>query len=183
MITKWSFAYLASRHFVRKQASRIGGHIKYVTTYRDCLAISLTLSGGVNTFTWSRVPLVNSMTSLLWISVITNVTPKHAIPWDMESAGKICINYAGSLSWNANWNSKSYASSHKSHGRALVKRKKFVNPVHQHKAGCDRGKRTSVIGAWQRKIWWVPAERTRAATGHITIFRALKLYLVAHWQV
>ena len=96
--TKWSFAYLASRHFLRKQASRIGGHMKYVTTYRDCLAISLTLSGGVNTFTWSRVPLVNSMTSLLWISVITNVTPKHAIPWDMGSAGKICINYAGSLS-------------------------------------------------------------------------------------
>ena len=63
-------------------------------------------------------------------------------------------------------------------GRASVKRKKFVNPVQQHKAGCDWDKRTFIC-VWQGKIWWVPAERTRAATTHSVISRALKLYLVS----
>ena len=70
--TECSFAYLPSRYFVQKgaetnltagdrcfvfskkylaTASRIGGHIKYVITYRDCSAIPLTLSGGVNHLT------------------------------------------------------------------------------------------------------------------------------------
>ena len=93
----------------------------------------------------------------------------------MGGAGKICINYAGILFWNANCNSKTWASSHKLHGKASVKRKKFVSPVQHHKAGCDR---TSFICAWQGKIGWVAAERTRAATSHFVIFRALKLYLV-----
>ena len=108
-----------------------------------------------------------------------SITRKHAIPWDMGSAGKTRINYAGILLWNANYNSKTWASSHKPHGRASVKRKKFLNPVQQHKAGFDRGKRTSLVCAWQGKIWWVPAESTRAATSHTVISRALKLYLVS----
>ena len=104
-----------------------------------------------------------------------DLTRNHAIPWDIGGAGKICINYAGILFWNANCNSKTWASSHKLHGKASVKRKKFVSPVQHHKAGCDR---TSFICAWQGKIGWVAAERTRAATSHFVIFRALKLYLV-----
>ena len=54
---------LADIYLVEKRASRIGGHIKYVTTYRDCSTIPLTLSGGVKQFTWSRVPQENSITS------------------------------------------------------------------------------------------------------------------------
>ena len=76
-------------------------------------AIPLTLSGGVNQFTWSRVPRENSMTSPQAIPVVmnimttVNVTRKHAIAWDMGSTEKTCINYAGTLSWNANnYNSK-----------------------------------------------------------------------------
>ena len=118
-------------------------------------AIPLTLSGGVNQITWSRVTRENSMTSPQAIPVImnimttVNVTRKHAIAWDMGSKEKPCINYAGTLSWNANnYNSKTWKSSHESHGRASIKRKIFVNPVQQHKAGCDRGKRTSFICAW-----------------------------------
>ena len=71
-------------------------------------AIPLTLSGGVNQFTWSRVPRENSMTSPQAIPVVmnimttVNVTRKHAIAWDMGSTEKTCINYAGTLSWNAN---------------------------------------------------------------------------------
>ena len=85
---------------------------------------------------------------------ITNGNNEHAIPWDIGSAGKTCINYAGIQLWNVDYNLKSWASSRKSHGRASVKRKKFVNPVQQHKSGCGRGKRTSFICAWR-----VPAER------------------------
>ena len=76
-------------------------------------AIPLTLSGGVNQFTWSHVPRETSMTSLQAIPVVmnimttVNVTRKHAIAWDMGSTEKTCINYAGTLSWNANnYNSK-----------------------------------------------------------------------------
>ena len=108
-----------------------------------------------------------------------DLTRIHAIPWDMGSTGKTCIYYVGILLWNATFNSKTWASSHKSYGRASVKRKKFLNPVQQHKAGFDRGKRTSLVCAWQGKIWWVPAERTRAATSHAVISRALKLFLVS----
>ena len=107
-----------------------------------------------------------------------DLTRNHAIPWDMGSAGKTCIYYVGILLWNATFNSKTWASSHEPYGRASVKRKKSVNPVQQHKAGCDRGKRT-FIWVWQGKIWRVPAERTRAATSHTVISRALKLYLVS----
>ena len=107
------------------------------------------------------------------------LTRKHAIPWDMGSAGKTCINYAGFLLWNANLIQKLGPARIKPHGRASVKRKKFLNPVQQHKAGFDRGKRTSLVCAWQGKIWWVPAERTRAATSHAVISRALKLHLVS----
>ena len=39
-------------------------------------------------------------------------------------------------------------------------------------------KRTSFMCAWQEN-WWVPAERTRAATSHAVISRALKLFLVS----
>ena len=107
------------------------------------------------------------------------LTRKHAIPWDMGSAGKTCINYAGFLLWNANLIQKLGPARIKPHGRASVKRKKFLNPVQQHKAGFDRGKRTSLVCSWQGKIWWVPAERTRAATSHAVISRALKLFLVS----
>ena len=82
--TECSFACFPSRYFVQKgaetnltagdrcfaiskkylaTASRIGGHIKYVITYRDCSAIPLTLSRGVNQLTWSRGPRENCMTS------------------------------------------------------------------------------------------------------------------------
>ena len=33
---------------------------------------------------------------------------------------------------------KLWKSSHESHSRASIKRKKFVNPVQKHKAGCDK---------------------------------------------
>ena len=103
------------------------------------------------------------------------LNPEPRYPMRHGRRGKNLHNYAGILFWNAHCNSKTWASSHKLHGKASVKRKKFVSPVQHHKAGCDR---TSFVCAWQGKIGWVAAERTRAATSHFVIFRSLKLYLV-----
>ena len=117
--TKWSLNEVYRwRSMIRIQYERRGGSERNrrpheVWCISNYSAIPLTLSGGVNQFTWSRVPRENSMTSPQAISVVrnimttVNVTRKHAIAWDMGSTEKTCINYAGTLSWNANnYNSK-----------------------------------------------------------------------------
>ena len=117
--TKWSLnEFYRWRSMIRIQYERRGGSERNrrpheVWCISNYSAIPLTLSGGVNQSTWSCVPRENSMTSPQAIPVVmnimttVNVTRKHAIAWDMGSTEKTCINYAGTLSWNANnYNSK-----------------------------------------------------------------------------